>query len=94
MKELKDVPRDANGVRKLRVLKELTGHDNCWNQPQSVNVPAGSILACAETDSGHRGDLFFTMEGTKKSVGLRPPAFKTRHPYDLGVFNPEFLSEI
>lgn len=94
MKEFKDVPLDASGARKLRVLQDVTGRDNCWNEPKNVSVPAGTILVCHEKDSGHRGDLFFTVETTGKSVSLGQPAFKTRYPYDLGAFNPEYLTEI
>lgn len=94
MKELKEVPFNENGVRRLKLLKDAPGRDNVWNYPKNLVIPAGTILTCAEKESGERGDLFFQIEGTSDRVMVYPPAFTTRYPYDLGTFNPEYLAEV
>jgi hypothetical protein len=91
MLELKDVKRDAKGICRLRLLQDAMAVDNCWNQPKALALVAGTVLECHENQSGHRGDLFFRVAGTGVSVMLRPPAFVTRHPYDLGQYHPGHL---
>lgn len=94
MKEFREIKPDATGTRRLRLLQDVMGQNNCWNQPKAVALKAGDVLSCAEVESGHDGALFFKLNTTTTRVRLLHPAYQSRYPGDLGVFNPDFLVEI
>lgn len=91
---LSDVPK-INGVRRLKLLKDVVGYDNCWNQPGRLELRAGTVLSISSDGGTERGDVFFSSPGhSSASVGIMPPAFKSRYPYDLGVFDPDYLEPV
>jgi len=93
--ELKNVVKDAQGKRRFRLLVDAACRNNVRPSVGNVFVPAGiEISACAE-GSNDRGELFFAIEGSP-SVCVELPAsiYKTRHPYDAGVFDPSALEVI
>lgn len=94
MLEFTSVTPDANGRRRLRLTQDVNAVDNCWNEPRPVALKAGDILTASSKEATSRGDFFFTVNDTKTSAKLPGEVFKTRCPYDSGVYNPEFLSEI
>lgn len=94
MKDFKDVQPDANGLRRLRLLQDAQARDNCWNEPKNVTLKKGDVLTAVCIEGTERGDFFFQVNDTKLTVSLRPPAYQTRYPYDVGQFNPDYLTEI
>lgn len=94
--EFRDIPK-INGVRRVRLLKDVVGYDSNWNQPKSVKLEAGAILFTGEQQSSERGDLFFKQPEPAHpaaTVALPRTVLKTRYPYDLGVFDPEYLEPV
>lgn len=91
--EFHSIPR-INGVRRVKLLKDVVGYDSNWNNPQPVKLKAGTILSTGEQESTERGDLFFTLpEPTHpgNTVALPRSVLKTRYPYDLGEYDSEYL---
>lgn len=94
--EFQSIPR-INGVRRVKLLKDVVGYDNNWNSPQSVKLKAGTILSTGEQESTERGDLFFRQPEPAhpgNTVALPRSVLKTRYPHDLGEFDPEYLEPV
>lgn len=91
--ELKEIEPDIEGRRVFELRQSLVANDTCWNQSQLVQLNAGDILFTCDKDSGHRGNVIFTVNG-EKTVILPNQALKTRYPGDLGLFDPTILMEV
>jgi hypothetical protein len=77
---------------RFEVIKEHKGVDNCWNYPSIVTLKVGDVLEPIDeysTESGHR---FCRLIGTNTTV--HPHSIKTRHPYDEGMVDTEYLKEL
>lgn len=79
--------------RSFIVKKAHTGHDDCYNQPKSVELKEGDVLQACDYTSNERGHLFFTINGNKNHR-VKPSSYKARHPYDEGVYDLNLLEEI
>lgn len=80
-------------MKKFKVLKEHSGHDNCWNSPQHVELKIDDILEANDNYASERGDLFFSINGDEHKC-VMPSSVHARHPYDSCVFDLTFLEEI
>jgi hypothetical protein len=94
MLEFTSVKPDINGRRQLRLTKDVRAVDSCWNQPRPVELKAGDVLTAKSREATSCGDFFFSVNDTCISAMLPDKVFKTRCPYDSGVYNPEFLTEV
>jgi hypothetical protein len=80
-------------MKKFEVIKDHSGHDNCWNRPSNVDLKAGDILEATDTYASNRGDLFFFINGNRNNC-VMPSSVHARHPYDTCVFDLTYLKEI
>ena len=78
---------------KLKVIKNHIGKDNCWTQPRKIELHVGDILEARSPHSNNSGDLFFTLNGDPDN-SVMPSSIKTRHPYDEGLIDSEYLETI
>jgi len=80
-------------MKRFEVIKDHSGHDNCWNYPSKVELKAGDILEANATYASNRGDLFFSINGNRGNC-VMPTSVHARHPYDTCVFDLTYLKEI
>jgi hypothetical protein len=102
-RELRTLAREDR-VLYMQLLQDLVCTDNCWNYPAKVELPAGTVLHTTNTESTNSGDFFFKVAGIPgrgnkqphygKNVTLPFSAFKTRHPYDQGWYNPQMVRHV
>ena len=80
-------------TKKFEVIREHSGHDNCWNRPSKVDLKVGDILNATDTYASNRGDLFFAINGDSNNC-VMPSSVHARHPYDTCEFDLTYLKEI
>ena len=93
--ELKDVAKNVRGERRFVLLVDATCRDDARPNVGNVFALAGlELTSCAEHSNG-RGEMFFAVEGSA-GVRVELPAeiYRSRHPYDAGVYDPLALQVI
>jgi hypothetical protein len=92
--ELSRIPK-IRGARRIKLLRDVRGYDNCYNQPRGVDLVAGTVLEKAGDEGTSRGDIFFSVVGQPGvTVALPSAVLKPRHPYDLGAYDPEAVEPL
>lgn len=77
--------------KRYRVLRDISGTDNCFNYPKSVTAKAGTVLVPVSSAATRRGHLFLKGDGI--TIDCRE-GVHLYGPYGEGHYDPRFFKPL